>query len=451
MQNRPKESAMSKEAKSGELEYEFRFPLSAYPGSMLPLANGGMYLTGSLEAGGEGEPVTLLVARVDAEGNPDVGFGTDGVATVQVNMGFRLALPWGVMRGPNGTVTAALVLNRTIGLARFKPGGSLDLTFGRSGTIVHDFERRVSRHSKSRASNDPRVIVDTHNRDFPSEGPLAVGAMDNGIVPAPDGGSYFVRDFGFGGPLPGSILVHFDANGFLDTSFGDSGVVYIHLPGRELTIIFAAKSVEEAEGNKIVVVGWAGDHGSPVGVVARFHSDGTLDDTFGEQGFAVVEPPSGRFPSSMLFTAVHVMPDGNIFASGRFRENDRYAGLLAGLDSTGKLRPSFNRGEAVIFDPLGADEHRLDVNVFSQSDGKIVVVGSANSLSENKVAVLVARYMPDGSLDRSFAVPKGWTTVQAFGSASSVPSSFQFALDGKILIAGYNADSPTPWVMRLSN
>jgi hypothetical protein len=59
--------------------------------------------------------------------------------------------------------------------------------------------------------------------------------------------------------------------------------------------------------------------------------------------------------------------------------------------------------------------------------------------------------MPDGSLDRSFAVPKGWTTVQAFGSASSVPSSFQFALDGKILIAGYNADSPTPWVMRLSN
>lgn len=441
---------MSKEAKSGELEYEFRFPFSTYAGSMLPLANGGMYLTGSLDANGPSEPVTLLVARVDAKGNPDVGFGADGVATVQLNTGFQVGVPWGVMRGPVGSVTAALVINRTIGLARLKPGGSLDLTFGRWGTIVHDFERRASRYSAARSSNDRRVIEDTRNRDFPSEGPLAVGAIDNGIVPAPDGGSYFVRDFGFGGP-PWSILVHFDPNGFLDTSFGDSGVVYIQLPGREQTVIFAAKSVEGGEGNKIVVVGWAGDFGSPVGVVARFHSDGTPDDTFGEQGVAVVEPPSGRFPSSMMFTAVHVMPDGRIFASGRFRENDRQAGLLAGLDATGKLLPSFNGGEVVIFDPLGADEHRLDVNVLSQPDGKIVVVGSANGLSENKVAVLVARYMPDGSLDRSFAVPKGWTTVQAFGSALSVPSSFQFALDGKILIAGYNADSPTPWVMRLSN
>lgn len=440
---------MSKEAKSGELEYEFRPPFNTYVGSMLPLANGGMYLTGSVNASGPGE-VNLLVARVDAEGNPDVGFGTDGVATAQLKMSDSSAPPWGIIRGRDGTVTAALIMNRTIGLARFKSGGSLDPTFGRSGTIVHDFEPRASRHSKSRSSNDPRVIEDTHNPDFSSEGPLAVGAMDNGIVPAPDGGSYFVRDFGFGGPA-GSILVHFDANGFLDASFGDSGVVHIQVPGRKETVIFAAKSVEGAEGNKIVVVGWAGDLGSPVAVVARFHANGALDDTFGEQGFAIVEPPSGRFPTSMLFTAVHVMPDGRIFTSGRFRENGRTAGLLAGLDATGKRLPSFNRGEVVIFDPLGADEHRLDVNVLSQSDGKIVVVGIAYRASESKFAVLVARYMPDGSLDRSFAVPKGWTTLQAFGSAISVPNSFQFALDGKILIAGHNDNLLSGWVMRLSN
>jgi len=441
---------MSKEAKSGELEKEFSPPFHIGVGSMLPLTDGGMYLTTSLDASDPDEGVALLVARVDAEGNADVGFGVSGIASAQIYMDSTLSVPMGVMQGSDGKITAAVVMNRTIGLARFTPKGDIDSTFGNSGTITHVLDRLPPRPS----GVPPREVFDAcggARSDAISDGePRAVGAMHGGIVPAPGGGMYFVRDNGFGGP-GWSYLVRFNALGLLDRSFDDDGVVYVQHPDGSQTVALAVSSVVNIEeGSKVVVAGWVGGINDHKAFVARFDKNGQLDTAFGEGGFAVVKP--SRDTSSMLFGAVYVTRDGRIFASGQTEEGVRRVGILVGLDTTGKPLLSFNQGEPVLFDLLDTDmKNDFRTNVAVQADGKIVVVGQVVNSEARTGSALVARYLPDGSLDSSFAAPQGWITINPFGRTDNWVFTSELAPDGKIVLAGGSFDSTSGWVVRLSS
>ncbi|WP_448101810.1 hypothetical protein [Luteibacter jiangsuensis] len=438
---------MSKEAKSGELEKEFRPPFNGIMGNVLPLTGGDMYLTASLDAEDADEGVTLLVARVDAEGQADVGFGAGGVASAQVYMRSSVAVPMGVIQESGGKVTAAVVVNRAIGLARFTPEGNLDPTFGDSGTITHFLDRLASKASGAPSSGVSDAFAGTPSDAMSGEESRAVGAMHGGIVPAPGGGTYFVRDSGWRGE-PWSYLVRFNVSGRLDRTFAQDGVAYVQHPDYLLTVARAASTV--SKGSKVVIVGWVGDSDYMEAFVARFDKSGHLDTTFGDGGFTMVKPP--RDPSGTLFTAVDAARDGSIFASGVTKENGRRMGILVGLDSTGNPLLSFNQGEPVLFDLLGPDmENDFGINVAVQADGKIVVVGQARDAQGSMGSVVVTRYLPDGSFDRSFAAPNGWTTINPFGGTDAAVRSSELAPEGKIVIAGQSFRSDEGWVVRLSS
>src|SRR6185312_7554259 len=73
--------------------------------------------------------------------------------------------------------------------------------------------------------------------------------------------------------------------------------------------------------------------------------------------------------------------------------------LVARYLPDGSLDPSFGEAGRVITDFGGRD---FAAAVIQQPDGKIVVAGAARSGGAPFGAVALARYLPDGSLDREF-------------------------------------------------
>lgn len=68
-----------------------------------------------------------------------------------------------------------------------------------------------------------------------------------------------------------------------------------------------------------------------------------------------------------------------------------------------------------------------------QTDGKIVAVGFTEEANSSKFAVL--RYLPNGSLDSSFAVNGVFQTTYSVGT--NIAQAVAIPPDGKIMVAGY--------------
>jgi uncharacterized delta-60 repeat protein len=106
-------------------------PSVAEPHGIVPLADGGIVLAG---ASLDGEQSTL-VARLDASGKPDAGFGGTGI----VDVGFPGAdLPAGISVLPDGRVLvgAKLGTDLAFGAARLEADGRPDERYGDDGIAV---------------------------------------------------------------------------------------------------------------------------------------------------------------------------------------------------------------------------------------------------------------------------------------------------------------------------
>src|SRR5438105_14398848 len=99
----------------------------------------------------------------------------------------------------------------------------------------------------------------------------------------------------------------------------------------------------------------------------------------------------------------------------------------------GDLDPTFGNEGKVLTD----FDHSTDIAdaVAIQADGKLVVVGTTyrdNDFSNEDFAV--ARYNPDGTLDKTFGV--GGKVQTDFPGLAAVASSVVIQSDGKIVVAG---------------
>ena len=103
--------------------------------------------------------------------------------------------------------------------------------------------------------------------------------------------------------------------------------------------------------------------------------------------------------------------------------------LVAAAD--GDLDPTFGSGGQVITDFFGHSSGAAAIAV--QSDGKIVVAGSAlSALGPPDLAAV--RYNSDGSLDASFG--SGGRVTTDFAGRSDTGAAITVQPDGKILVAG---------------
>ncbi len=153
---------------------------------------------------------TLLIARYDANGQPDTTFGTDGFTEVSGPDNNAFA----VCRDASGNYLVTGDDNGNIAVWRFTADGSLDTSFGSSGETVvnlgyYEYGTQIA---------------------LAADGQIVVTGFTNG----PDGGLFALR---------------LNDDGSLDTSFNSTGVRVIDLgPADGLAIQPWARSSSPAPG-----------------------------------------------------------------------------------------------------------------------------------------------------------------------------------------------------------
>jgi uncharacterized delta-60 repeat protein len=338
----------------------------------------------------------FALIRYMPDGTLDPTFGDDGRVTTQFRLGASYATAVAI-QGDGKIVAAGVDFHGgNFALARYRPNGTLDPTFGGDGRVTTDFGGRGA-------------------------GAWAVAIQSNGKIVTAGGWS----SGACGGDDGDFALARYRANGTLDATFGDHGRV----TGGGCDINYLRAVAIQSDG-KIVVGG--GFQEAPCCTppssftVARYRRDGTLDATFGGDG--IVTTPLGSYTSGASDVAIQA--DGKIVAAGwDYGEALKGHFLLARYNADGMLDSTFS-----------GDGHRtthfLRGGAFArgvalQPDGKIVAVGETLRHGHRRFAL--ARYDIDGRLDPTFS-SNGKATTGFYVGATAWDVAIQ--ADGKIVAAG---------------
>jgi uncharacterized delta-60 repeat protein len=205
-------------------------------------------------------------------------------------------------------------------------------------------------------------------------------------------------------------LERFNADGSLDTSFGNSGVVALDFGANAVTV--------DANGDILVAGGkFVSTSSDQLGAVARFLPNGSPDAAFGGTG----EVTTAFSHASYAANAIAVQTDGKLVVAGNVQfDSTAGGGQVIGLvryNTDGSLDTSFGSGGRVTRG-LGLPFGGADV-IALEPDGRIVVGGFAQNGPLTQF--LLVRYNTDGSLDRTFA-PNGVAsrTSPDFGTVKGV-------------------------------
>lgn len=234
------------------------------------------------------------------------------------------------------------------------------------------------------------------------------------------------------------------SGGALDPTFGTGGKVIAEKIG------FPVAAITVQNDGKVIAVGkLANDF-----AIARLNVDGKLDQTFGFHGVARADFGGNRgdFATSVAIQPNGKIVVGGVRAHASltiFGTHDNFA--VARFNSNGTLDNSFDgNGRLTIdFGGVGGGSHLRAMAI--QPDGRIVVAGDSDTegtfdLATSRVDFAVARLMPNGSLDSSFGqatiinnIRTGTRTIDHLNLGDTV-TALAVAPDGKIVIAGTSDD-----------
>jgi len=164
--------------------------------------------------------------------------------------------------------------------------------------------------------------------------------------------------------------------------------------------------------------------------VSRYNTDGSLDKSFGVDGYAHYDLGSPDWPDEPVRDML-VMPDDSFILLGYTWSGSLSAYVigLVGFTADGALDYNFDAGNPHYrLSTPGGDTYGN--SLIRQSDGKLVIAGTSGG---GTAKVLVWRLNSDLSLDTTFG-PAGYREL-SFGSSTWGESMIQQA-DGKLLVSG---------------
>jgi uncharacterized delta-60 repeat protein len=335
----------------------------------------------SLDANGNN---TFALSRYDANGNVDSTFGTAGKITTAIGSEARANA---IAVQADGKILLAGVSDGQFAVLRYNADGSLDTSFGINGAVLTAIGSEAI--AKSIVVAGDKILV--------------AGTGDSNS----DGLSEFA-------------LVRYNlVDGSLDTSFNGSGIVN--------TLINAeakATSVMVQSDGKILVAG-SSDNGSAYEfALARYNSNGSLDNSFSGDGITTTAVSLTASANSIA-----LQNDGKIVLAGTSNNGTRQEFAVARYDSAGNLDASFS-GDGVLTTAIGSDANAY--SVVMQGD-KILVAGDSKNADAYEFAL--ARYDSNGNLDTSFD-SDGILSTDINVGGDDTASSLALQQDGKILVAG---------------
>jgi uncharacterized delta-60 repeat protein len=427
-----------------------------------------------------GAPTAVALLRFNANGapgtpgTPDTNFGTQGVVTTDVNPS-QDDVAFATVLQPDGKIIAVGTTFTTparIVVIRYNANGAPDLTFGSNGITVTSLPSADASAFAATLQADGKLLV--AGRSCPLSGgssflllryhtagaPGTVGTLDAGFgtggivtTPVPSGSSTSANALAVSGSdilVAGHskiglrfviALARYDSSGAPVSTFGSGGVVTT--PVGSLDADAAALAVQPLDG-KIVAAGLAGNAVSQIWDVAllRYNADGSPDTTFGGgDGIVTTDIAS----SSNYANAVALQTDGKIVVAG-----NAFANSFAGTSDIAVLRyntdgsldtAGFGSPNGYVTTNVGAFDNGFAVAV--QSDNKIVVAGNADAGTGDRLALL--RYNANGSLDTDPTTGFGGGTgivTRAASGPSTIAGAFGVVLQplpgGEIVVVGYD-------------
>ncbi|WP_426094106.1 delta-60 repeat domain-containing protein [Flavobacterium sp. DSR2-3-3] len=198
--------------------------------------------------------------------------------------------------------------------------------------------------------------------------------------------------------------VAFSQQGKSDVTFNtyDDGLLGDGFDGTVRTVAL------QTDGKLIVGGEFLNFNGTATSFLCRLLSDGSKDLSFN----------LGSGINGKVYCAI-IQPDGKIILGGSFTSfNSANASRLVRINSDGSLDTTFNTAIAA--------SSGVMYSISLQTDGNLIVVGSFtkyNGVNSNRVA----RILPNGNLDPTFAIGDG---------ANSLVEEVQIQQDGRIILGG---------------
>jgi uncharacterized delta-60 repeat protein len=371
-----------------------------------------------------------------AAGALDPTFGRGGTVTISLP-NLNVVIEDAVLQ-PDGKIVAAAEITEMVadanasemfGLLRLLPNGSLDPNFGTGGVMRIAFG-----------------------------GPIALTLQPDGKIVAVGGPS------GFG-------VARFNTNGTLDSSFGTGGTVTTNFAGFAAasvsTVVFDPRNGQILVGGSAVVCVKCGADTA----LARYNADGSLDQTFGNDGTIAVKAigapgvlallsdndilaalgdaivelgPSGTPHASVTSTTtgatiVATSPGGPtvfqtngdfVFASSVAVNRKEIEIQLVRLLPQGSVDSAFN---SPVFDFGPAGPFAESANALAiQPNGQIVAGGGAGQFGAGGFGV--ARFNANGSFDNTFG--NAGAVITPFPNADANVDALLLQPDGKIVAIG---------------
>jgi uncharacterized delta-60 repeat protein len=315
--------------------------------------DGKILVAGGTNEGASGQHFALV--RYNTNGSLDTGFGTGGKVTTSFGNGpdraYAIALQADgkIVLGGEATVTAT---GLDFALARYNADGSLDTGFGTGGKVLTAIKGSTGKDSVSALALQPvggetRIVAAGGDGDFVLARYSPNGTLDSsfgtdgkisGLFGSTIGSAYAVLLTPEGKLVVAGhnnndfALARLSDTGTLDTSFGSAGKVVTQLNTSNVDI---ATGLALQSDGKIVAGGYMNVGGSTAAdfAVVRYDTAGALDNSFGSGGkvltsvaaigkndkaLAMVLQPDDRVPVVRILLAGEANGSNHDFALTRY-------------------------------------------------------------------------------------------------------------------------------------
>ena len=308
--------------------------------SLIVQADGKIVAAGLIVGSAHGD---IAVARYDTDGSLDASFGVGGKITTSFSSSSQVN---SIVSQPDGKlVVAAGANNGDFTLLRYNNDGSLDASFGTGGTVTTDFASATDGAASVTVQADGKIVA-------------------SGFAVVGFGAERFA-------------IARYNADGSLDASFGAGGKVTTDMGGNNLE---NAESIRIQPDGKIVVAGYSftGPSGTELFALARYNSDGSLDNSFGSGGKVLTNFGSVDGKATSLV----IQPDGRMLVVGTTDAGSDVT--LARYNSDGSLDTSFGNSGAPLTGPAFYTEGASPIVLNARAtvhDAELAAAGSYDGAS----------------------------------------------------------------------
>lgn len=291
------------------------------------MSNGKIVVAGTTNTLGNND---FAVLRYNANGTLDTSFDSDGGVITDIISG-SVDVASGVAVQSDGKILVVGTTGLDTVVVRYHANGALDTFFGTGGRVITDV-----------SGTDQGTCI-----AIQSDGKILLGGTNDIGASA---------DF---------TVLRLNKDGTPDSTFSGDGQLDFTLGAEDLCTAIALQS-----NGSIVLAGFSSLGGNNQFAVARVTSTGVQDATFDGDG-EVTTPISGDDQG----TSVKIQPDGKILVGGSVIDgNEDFA--IARYNTNGTLDNSFS-GDGLFVHTFGTVD--VSRGMALQKDGKIVLVGSSGN------------------------------------------------------------------------